>query len=182
MSTLDLEQAAEFLKMSPETLRKWAHARRIPSTKIGRRWVFTKELLTAFIRSRYGNQTTPARAERKSSVGMKELRRAAEALSRGMGPYEPLPERAPVEPKPGSFYAAKRKTAILQRTPAWADLAAILAVYAECERITRRTGIRHHVDHEIPLQGRLVSGLHVHNNLQILTAAENLRKHNGWPG
>lgn len=76
------------------------------------------------------------------------------------------------------FHAAKRRTAKLQRTPAWADMAAILAVYVEAARLTRETGIQHHVDHDIPLQGKLVSGLHVHNNLQILTGSENSKKRN----
>lgn len=64
------------------------------------------------------------------------------------------------------------------RTPHWADQAAIREVYREAQRMTRETGIAHHVDHEIPLNGRLVSGLHVHNNLQILTRSENSRKRN----
>lgn len=33
-------------------------------------------------------------------------------------------------------------------------------------------------DHDIPLQGKRVSGLHVANNLQILTGSENSRKRN----
>lgn len=66
------------------------------------------------------------------------------------------------------------------RTPMWADFDAIDAIYEAARRMTLDTGIAHHVDHEIPLKGVLVSGLHVHNNLQILTASENCRKQNKY--
>lgn len=75
-------------------------------------------------------------------------------------------------------HSAKRRAAQLQRTPSWADMDAILAVYDAAHRLTVATGVQHHVDHEIPLQGELVSGLHVANNLQILTGTENSRKKN----
>jgi hypothetical protein len=73
---------------------------------------------------------------------------------------------------------AKRAAALEQRTPPWADLAAIAQVYAEARRASAETGTPHHVDHEIPLQGRLVSGLHVANNLRVLPADENITKGN----
>ncbi len=56
--------------------------------------------------------------------------------------------------------------------PAWADKDAIAAIYVEAQR----KGM--HVDHVIPLQGTLVSGLHVPENLQLLTPSENYRKRN----
>lgn len=68
---------------------------------------------------------------------------------------------------------AYRRAKKLKATPAWADKAAILAIYKECVRITKETGVEHQVDHIIPLNGNLVSGLHVETNLQILTAEEN---------
>lgn len=77
-----------------------------------------------------------------------------------------------------TFHANKRRAAKLQRTPPWADLDSMRAIYAEANRLTQETGIPHHVDHVIPLQGKLVSGLHVHNNLQILTGSENSKKRN----
>jgi hypothetical protein len=76
------------------------------------------------------------------------------------------------------FHANKRRAAKLKRTPPWADLEAMRAIYQEAQRLTSETGIPHHVDHDVPLQGKLVSGLHVPNNLQILTGSENSKKRN----
>lgn len=66
---------------------------------------------------------------------------------------------------------AKRRAAKLQRTPKWVDLQKIQEVYKNCPK-----GM--HVDHIVPLQGKNVSGLHVHWNLQYLTASENCKKGN----
>lgn len=65
----------------------------------------------------------------------------------------------------------KRQAAKLNRTPKWADESAIKEFYRNCP-----PGLT--VDHIIPLQGDLVSGLHVHNNLQYLTREENASKNN----
>jgi hypothetical protein len=76
------------------------------------------------------------------------------------------------------IHAAKRKAVRLQRTPAWANHTAIDAIYNEACRLTIETGIQHHVDHEIPMQGKLVSGLHVENNLQVIVWLDNVKKGN----
>ena len=78
------------------------------------------------------------------------------------------------------FHATKRRAAKLQRTPPWADLDAMRALYAQAQEMTAATGVVHHVDHIIPLQGKTVSGLHVPGNLQILTGSENSRKRNSY--
>ena len=67
-----------------------------------------------------------------------------------------------------------------QRTPSWANEQLISAYYMEAKRLEELTGIKFHVDHIIPLQGELVSGLHVETNLQVLTATDNLRKSNDY--
>lgn len=66
----------------------------------------------------------------------------------------------------------------LQRTPAWADLKEIRRYYDVAAEMTAKTGELWHVDHEIPLRGKLVSGLHVPDNLQLLPAKENCSKQN----
>jgi hypothetical protein len=68
---------------------------------------------------------------------------------------------------------AKRKADRAHRTPAWADLDAMRAIYEACP-----PGF--HVDHIVPLRGRLVSGLHVETNLQYLPAKANIAKGNRY--
>lgn len=58
-----------------------------------------------------------------------------------------------------------------QRTPKWADLEKIKQIYINCPK-----GMA--VDHIVPLRGEIVSGLHVHNNLQYLPIEENCKKRN----
>lgn len=73
---------------------------------------------------------------------------------------------------------AKRRARIIKACPPWVDLAAIRAVYAEAQRLTKETGIPHEVDHIVPLAGRYACGLHVPWNLQVITATDNRRKSN----
>lgn len=75
----------------------------------------------------------------------------------------------------------KRRAAKIQRTPCWLtheDRKAIAACYAMARKITHETGVRHQVDHELPLLGTTVSGLHVPENLRVVPAAGNQRKGN----
>jgi len=59
---------------------------------------------------------------------------------------------------------------------------AINEVYEEAKRITKETGIKHHVDHIVPLDSMIVQGLHCLANLQILEGSINISKGNRfWP-
>lgn len=55
-----------------------------------------------------------------------------------------------------------------QRRPEWADPRALSLVYRKAREIEKATGVPQDVEHVIPLQGKLVSGLHVAGNLRIV--------------
>lgn len=61
------------------------------------------------------------------------------------------------------------------RVPPWADISKINEFYKQA----RELGLT--VDHIVPLRGKLVSGLHVQNNLQLLPASVNSSKGNDFP-
>ncbi len=42
---LNVRQASEYLGVSPDTLYKYVHARKIPAFKLGNRWRFRKSKL-----------------------------------------------------------------------------------------------------------------------------------------
>lgn len=89
--------------------------------------------------------------------------------------------RRQVNPGPSVAAVAKRRAALDKRTPVWLtslDHKAIATVYIEAARLTKKTGVEHQVDHELPLRGRSVSGLHVPLNLRVITRTENLIKSN----
>lgn len=69
----------------------------------------------------------------------------------------------------------------LKRTPAWLtanELWMIEQAYELAALRTKLFGFAWHVDHVIPLRGKLASGLHTPYNLQVIPAIENLRKSN----
>jgi len=53
------------------------------------------------------------------------------------------------------------------------DIELCIPFYAEARRLSRETGIPHHVDHIIPIAK---GGLHCQTNLQVITATENIKK------
>ena len=77
-------------------------------------------------------------------------------------------------------YVAERHARKMRAMPLWADKVKIKSVYDEARRLTKETGIQHHVDHIIPLKNDLVCGLHVHQNLRAIPASENVSKSNNF--
>lgn len=73
---------------------------------------------------------------------------------------------------------AARRARRIKAMPPWADKKAIAAIYRLAKAKTKETGTIWHVDHIVPLKHKLVCGLHVPANLQVLPGVENMKKSN----
>jgi hypothetical protein len=100
---------------------------------------------------------------------------------------EKVAERARVyrkkNPAVFTYHATKRTLAKVQRTPKWLtefDLLKIKSLYQLAAMRTKESGEAWQVDHIIPLRGKVVSGLHVPANLQVIPATENRQKKNAY--
>jgi len=78
--------------------------------------------------------------------------------------------------------SADRRAIKLRSIPIWADMKQVSAIYRKARQLTVQSGIPHHVDHIVPLNSRIVCGLHCEANLAVLTAVANAAKRNiYWP-
>ena len=109
----------------------------------------------------------------------REIRRAHSAAYRRANPDKVKTSGAKwakANPAKCSIQKAKRRSTKPQATPAWADHAQIAVVYVKAQE----WGMG--VDHVVPLRSKIVCGLHVWENLQLLIKPENVRKGNShWP-
>jgi hypothetical protein len=76
---------------------------------------------------------------------------------------------------------AVRRAGLALACPKWVSKKDLLAIYKKCRELSRTCKIKYHVDHIVPLKGKIVCGLHVPWNLQIILASENLKKKNKFP-
>lgn len=91
----------------------------------------------------------------------------------------------PPRPRPGSGRSRVTRFVDLARaTPAWLDVDKIVAMYrvaAVLNELDLGEGA-YCVDHLVPITSPLVCGLHVHDNMRILSRRSNLAKGNQfWP-
>jgi len=97
----------------------------------------------------------------------KQLARTSAAKKRNRGHY--------------TAYQNARRALQLSASPPWLSaiqLNQIAEMYDVAVACNMQTGIKHHVDHIVPLRGKAVRGLHVPWNLQVIPAIQNHRKHN----
>lgn len=88
------------------------------------------------------------------------------------------------------YYADNREKLILKQvsrqkrvreaTPLWADHKTIYEIYEQAKSLSVLLGERYDVDHIIPIKGKSVSGLHVHQNLRLMLAIDNRSKSNSF--
>jgi hypothetical protein len=76
----------------------------------------------------------------------------------------------------------KYRAAKLRANVNWANEFFIREIYDLAQLRSKATGIKWHVDHIVPLKSKIVCGLHVENNLQVIPAIANVLKSNkSWP-
>jgi hypothetical protein len=85
-------------------------------------------------------------------------------------------------------YAANnafRNKRMVDATPNWltgCQRENMESYYKEARRLTEDTGVKHEVDHIVPIKGETVCGLHVPWNLQVIPKSQNISKGNReWP-
>jgi len=76
------------------------------------------------------------------------------------------------------MWAIEKQNRIKSASVVWADKEKIKSIYKQAVEISESTGVRHEVDHIIPITNKLVCGLHNEFNLQILSISENRAKYN----
>ena len=75
-------------------------------------------------------------------------------------------------------YTQNRNAIKLRAAPPWVDFSAITNIYIEAARLTKTTGVIHHVHHVYSLQrNKSYTGLHVPWNLKIVTEEEHKALH-----
>jgi len=76
---------------------------------------------------------------------------------------------------------AKRRAKKIGATPPWANEDMMRLFYEQSQFRTAQTGIPHHVDHQYPLNGKIVCGLHCEQNFMVMTAVGNQSKGASMP-
>jgi hypothetical protein len=102
-STLDLDAAAAFLKISPKTCQELAHSGELPGCKVGIAWVFLEEQLVRYlvelteVQQRIRRETSGVEAITQNGESTKKARRARRPRD------EPRPDLAKYNNSPESM-------------------------------------------------------------------------------
>ena len=82
----------------------------------------------------------------------------------------------------GNAKKAAREASKKNATPKWANTFFIKEIYHLAQLRTKYLGIKHSVDHIVPMTSKIVCGLHVEDNLRVIPHVQNISKLNRhWP-
>jgi len=115
----------------------------------------------------------------RNKIKMREWRKNNKERSLVQGRKDDKKRKLNPNFNPGrNFYNQTRYCNKLKATPKWSNLNLIKHIYELAAAVTEFTGVKHEVDHIIPLKGKNVCGLHVEYNLQIIPKIDNIKKGN----
>lgn len=162
MKTLEQKRAAV-----RECMRRWRETHREEDRRRSSEWQKLHPAKAKARRDKWNANNPAKNAASKTAYAKRNIERERER------------KKAYKVARPGIVLAEvrKRQAAKLLRTPEWANMKEIENIYIESAK-RRGQGEDVHVDHIFPLRGKLVSGLHVENNLRIIPAIANMRKAN----
>lgn len=129
------------------------------------------------------NKHAPCRSttEHRREVNKKYAKENAQAARDRVKAYQQNNKERYLEYQ--NAYQAARRVLARQAQPPWVNIEKLKSIYRLMRKKNKAAGqVAYHVDHIIPLQGKNVCGLHVPWNLQVIPAAENLRKSNKFGG
>lgn len=127
-------------------------------------------------------QRYAANPEKELSIGRVRVAEWRKANPDKVAAHKPLKKLyKQANPYKTAYLLAKRRAAKKHRTPKWLtkdDHWVMEQFYEIASLRSKMLGFQWHVDHIVPLQGELVSGLHVPWNLRVVPWIENVSKGN----
>lgn len=168
----DKEYSLKNRDANSERSRKWAIENKERKSETNAAWVKANKNRVSLINKRYYEKYPKLKSDR--AIKWKSENRVRVAKNQRDW-QESNRERV-------NDAAARYRVSKLNATPIWADKIGIARFYSNATALQKSTGIKHHVDHIVPLVSKYVCGLHCEANLRVLPALENLKKSNRhWP-
>ena len=172
--------SAAYVKAHPESIFRSNHSP-AGKAKLIRYRKKHKEKLNAQMRQRYYENRESILAAAKIDDSGKEVKRKyrlknRESINARIAAWQKL------NPEKGRAKTARHRSAKHGACVKWATDFFIDEIYSLASLRTKVTGIKWSVDHIVPLQSKIVCGLHCEANMRVIPAVMNSAKRNHyWP-
>ena len=113
------------------------------------------------------------RAENKAKIRQYYLDNAEELKQKAR-------ERNRANPTIDNLRSSLKRAWVKKATPPWVCKDSLLSYYKQSKEFEILLGVKHHVDHIVPLRHPLICGLNIPRNLQVIPASVNLKKSNSF--